>query len=189
MLSKSVCRTGLFGGKGECVMRNELPKGIVPSILIIILGVVFFFRPAASMGFFVRLCGLALIIYGAYRIYGSVKSRGGGSGNGMLISGIICVVAGIIFLFSPGVLITFLPMLIGIGLIVDSIGNIRLALGAKKDGYDSWKTGMALSVIKLIFGIVVLFSPFRSAVLFMRIIGAMLIYSGIMNIYNSRKFS
>ena len=158
---------------------------MITAALTLVLGLIFFFRPGATMAFFARICGILLIVYAVTEFIGK-KDRIKDGDNKDLIIALVAGILGLVFLWSPGFLISILPALIGIYLILDGGLAVKEAIDAKRIGVSGADVALVLSIIKLVCGIIILCRPFGSVRLFMRVIGVILIYSGITHLFNTK---
>ena len=82
---------------------------------------------------------------------------------GTLVIGVLCLAFGIFCFSRPYVVLSFLPIALGIMLLVDGIGKMPLAVDALSV-YSPYRFWVLISaVLPLILGIVLLVNPFRAA--------------------------
>ena len=67
---------------------------------------------------------------------------------------------GIWFLVQPQVVVSLIPIVIGVVLIFHSIRSIIEAVDARKYGYGGWSVGLIFSIISLVFGIICVTNAF-----------------------------
>lgn len=99
-----------------------------------------------------------------------------------MISAIIDIIAGLIVLFRPGVGIVFIAIMFAIWFIFDSAIDIATA-GVFKQfsrGYSVWL--IILSILGIILGIILLFSPMLSAMTIVWLLSAYLLTFGIIKV-------
>ena len=134
------------------------------SIAIIILGIFLTIHPAISLKI-VGYIFAVIAVFNGYRFD--------------LIHGIISTIIGIIAFFIPQSVSAFLPVVIGIYILAESIFRIQSSLEFKKAGYGKWFFDMLLGILFALLGIVIIINPFNTMVLATRIIGIALICAGL----------
>lgn len=128
------------------------------------LGLVLTFWPGMSGTVFCWGIAAALILYAAHSFWYFIKARNlGFTAGGTLVIGILCLAFGIFCFSRPYVVLSFLPIALGIMLLVDGIGKMPLAVDALSV-YSPYRFWVLISaVLPLILGIVLLVNPFRAA--------------------------
>lgn len=133
-------------------------------VLYMALGLVLTFWPGMSGTVFCWGIAAALILYAAHSFWYFIKARNlGFTAGGTLVIGILCLAFGIFCFSRPYVVLSFLPIALGIMLLVDGIGKMPLAVDALSvhSPYCFWV--LVSAVLPLILGIVLLVNPFRAA--------------------------
>ena len=101
------------------------------SVLYMALGLVLTFWPGMSGTVFCWGIAAALILYAAHSFWYFIKARNlGFTAGGTLGIGILCLAFGIFCFSRPYVVLSFLPIALGIMLLVDGIGKMPLAVDA-----------------------------------------------------------
>lgn len=155
----------------------------ITGIIILIVGIILIVWPMNTLNTLCTLMGWCLIISGVLEI---VLGIAGGKVAGMITGGIISAVIGIIFITCQNFIITFLPTVIGIltaaGGIVMLINTLRL----KSTGPVAVMTIIG-SIIAIVLGLIIIFYAGMAVKLITVIIGAILVYFGIMRIFGKKK--
>ena len=97
--------------------------------------------------------------------------------------GLVVLAVGIWFLVQPKVVVSLIPIVIGLVLIFHSIRSIIEAVDARKYGYGGWSVGLIFSVISLIFGIICVTNAFDVMKTATVVVGIILIFNGVSNIW------
>ena len=99
------------------------------SVLYMALGLVLTFWPGMSGTVFCWGIAAALILYAAHSFWYFIKARNlGFTAGGTLVIGILCLAFGIFCFSRPYVVLSFLPIALGIMLLVDGIGKCHSPL-------------------------------------------------------------
>ena len=97
--------------------------------------------------------------------------------------GLMVLAVGIWFLVQPKVVVSLIPIVIGLVLIFHSIRSIIEAVDARKYGYGGWSVGLIFSIISLIFGIICVTNAFDVMKTATVVVGIILIFNGVSNIW------
>ncbi len=158
---------------------------IVASIFCIVLGLVLLFWPGISSTVICYAFGGILLIYGLITIIGFLvcESRAGGFRLDLLL-GIVLTAVGIVFLLHPQFILSILPVFFGLYVVFDSLINLRRALELRRLGFGKWPLALALSLAAAALGLLILFNPFPAAATAVAVIGAILVYQGISDLWS-----
>lgn len=154
---------------------------VLAALAYVVLGVVLLIWPDTTGNVLCTLLGILLLGYGIFQIIGFFTrgDEGWGSGAVYLLAGLCAVALGVFALSSPEKVLSILPVALGAVVVVDSCMSLKRSFQLKELGMERWWVIALLAVVTLVFGLVVMFNPFRSAMLVTRIVGGVLIYQGI----------
>lgn len=151
------------------------------SVLCIALGIVFVVWGASVLEIVANILAIGLIVVGAMYICSFFMRI---ITNGLSVSvGLIVLAIGVWFLIQPHIVVDLIPIVIGIVLIFHSVRSILEAVEAKKYGYGAWNVGMVLSMLSLVCGIICVTNAFNIMKTATMIVGFILIFNGISNIW------
>jgi uncharacterized membrane protein HdeD (DUF308 family) len=106
-----------------------------------------------------------------------------------LIISILFAALGIYIICNPLAFASFIPLVVGMMLIIGSINKFQTAYDLKKLDSGASVKVLILAILTIVFGIILVFNPFASVTLFIRIIGALLIFDGLSNLYSIYSYS
>ena len=161
-------------------MRKENSM-IGASILYIGLGAVLFFFPDLTTGLICTAVGLLLLAYGAMAVLGFFVRRGDSGSYRFqfeLILGIFSAVLGGLFLWNSRFILSILPVLFGLYILVDGLVNLKRGLDLRAVGYAGWTPALVMAVVSLALAAVILWNPFATQRLLVKIIGVTFLYQG-----------
>ncbi len=175
-------------GLSEQLMKSvrlfKLDQILLP-ILTVILGILFLIWPEVSLQVMARIVGVVLVISGiCSAVYFFRSSKRLLLHSGILCIGMINIVIGIWILYAPDFIIALMPKLIGLLLLINGIVTFTAAVTLARSNYSRWWITLILSIIIFAAGILFLVRPFETAMVFMRIAGASLVYTGAANLYS-----
>ena len=155
---------------------KKLENGLsVGSIIMAVLGLILLIFPSITNKVIVFVIGIALIIYGAYRVIRYLRREITVAVTEHDVSvGLICIVTGLFMLAYSRVVIGILPFLFGLSLIFGGSSFDMKRFGSMRWMYNLL-TGIAFAVV----GVVALKNPFASAAVLTRFVGAMMLVEGI----------
>lgn len=166
-------------------MREMLKKikadVVLSAILCIILGIVLFVYTAQATNLICTILALFLIVMGAGHIVTYLMDKN--KNTVRLVCGIIVLVIGVWILANPAVVISLIPAIIGVILLLHGIEGIRLAVDTKQANDTAWISGLILSVITIIFGLVLIVRAFEAAQIAFKVVGIALIYDGVSKLF------
>ena len=154
---------------------------LLSSLLCIALGVIFIVFGASILKtiasiFAIGLIAIGLIYLSSYFL--KIITSGFSVAEG------ICILAvGIWFLIQPQIVVSIIPIVIGVLLVFHSIRGIVESVHANHFGYESWNIGLIFSIISMLCGIICITNAFNLMTTATAVIGIILIYNGITNIW------
>jgi uncharacterized membrane protein HdeD (DUF308 family) len=162
-------------------MLKELKwDALFKGILYILLGVVALVVPETMEKTLGYLLGIVLIIAGGVSMIGYLlREAHENYYRNDFVYGLAGIVIGIIVLLRVEIIISLIPLLLGILVTISGCAKLQDVIDMKRMNYGSWVLMLILAVINLVLGLLLIFNPFKAASLLFRIIGIGLIYSGL----------
>ena len=165
----------------EIFIKKGFKSELISSIILIILGLLLFFESVDTIITISYIIGSLIIAMGTLAFINYFTS--GDSYKGLSIGyGLICVILGVLIITNPVAIASIIPVIIGIGIIINSAIKLQYSLELKKVSSNMWKTTLIVSLISTICGVVILFNPFQGAVVITKIIGIFLIIYALMDV-------
>ena len=171
-------------------MKIEVKKTIWPSLIssavILVLGLLLFFKSSVTLMGISYIFGGLIISIGVLAIVRFISNNHSDISNQLnIIYGIICIISGIFFIEKPEIIGSIIPVVMGIGIIISSSLKIQQSFNLKSlnSSYFFWSFVTAL--LSLICGVVLLFNPFKGAVIITKVIGIFLVVYAILDICNT----
>ena len=155
---------------------------LISSILLFVFGLLMAINSEAFLKTMTIILGVILIIIGVFPIFEYFRTKGSlGAGIG-LISGIVSVVCGLMFLFNEDMLMILVPVFIGVWMIINGINKIQLALQLRYDNENTWIITFVYSIIIVILGGFFIIKPVSGANIVATTIGIILCIYAIFDI-------
>lgn len=171
-------------------MKIEVKKTMWPSLIssavILVLGLLLFFKSSVTLMGISYIFGGLIIAIGVLAIIRFISNDHSDISNQLnIIYGIICIISGIFFIEKPEIIGSIIPIVMGIGIIISSSLKIQQSFNLKSlnSSYFFWSFVTAL--LSLICGVILLFNPFKGAVIITKVIGIFLAIYAILDICNT----
>lgn len=166
--------------KNDSRIKNTLLR----SVLMLIVGIVLTLNPSIATSMIMTIASIALVVYGAFMVFGYFRS-GVGESDGMLSRGLISITAALVCWIAPDALLALVPILIGFVLMMSGVEELERAISLRRMSYPRWHLIMAFSVVILILGLLIVFNPFSSLMTLIRFIGVSMAVSAVLEIVGS----
>jgi uncharacterized membrane protein HdeD (DUF308 family) len=167
------------GGLGVAIAGLAWTAALVAAIGMIAVGVLLLVWPRATLTVVAILIGAALIAAGLLRLFEGATARAetGGMRVADIVIGLLAVVAGLYCLKHHSLTVLVVALVVGVFWIIHGIGDIITASTSGKVPGRGFKA--VSGVVSLAAGLVILFWPGITLVLLLTILGAWLIFYGI----------
>ena len=166
-------------------IKNLKLNFILASILYLVLGLVLLIWPAASSLALCRLLGAALLLYGLFNLVGFfLRDSGMGAFRLELFLGVVATGVGIFFLVQPRLVLSFLPIVMGVYVVIDSAVALKRTLELYRMEYHRWWLSLVLALVGIVLGLVLVFRPFAVTTTFFRLVGVAFLYLGISDFWS-----
>lgn len=164
---------------------SQLKKSkLIAGIISALLGGVLLFWPGLTMELICQFVGAALGITGiltAAVFFTQPKESPFRAAS--LIAGIPLALLGLFIFLRPSFLIEFIPVVVGVIILMDGVANLMETFGLMKQGYSKWWISLIFAVLTIALGIVLLMQPFGVAKVIMQAIGIIILYNGLSDIF------
>lgn len=158
-------------------------SSLISSVGLSILGILLIFESEATIVSISYIIGGILIAMGVLGImryfYSEINSLMD------IIYGVVTIILGLVVILNPQAIASIIPFIIGILIIISSVTKLQYALTLNKYKNPLWKTTLIISIITLIFGLVLIFNPFAGAVFITKLVGALILLYGILDIIST----
>lgn len=158
-------------------------------MVLLILSLFLIINPSESIRFILIAFGCLLVVNGIMHLiaYFSIKNEYRYF-SFELVQAIVCVVFGFVFIINTTAIASFLPFIIAIWVILESIIRLQISLNLRDLPNSKWIMMLLLSIFTLSLGIVILFNPFKTAEVVTMVCGIILLMTEVINIFESITF-
>lgn len=167
---------------------NGKKSFVAASLVYVALGLVLLFFPDLTTSLICTVAGFLLLAYGVVSIISFFAgSNGGFVFQFELVVGLFAAILGGLFLFKPHMLLSILPVIFGLYILVDGLTNLKRGMDMRSYGYAGWTATLVMAVVSMVLGGVILWNPFSTHLLLVRIIGASFLYEGVVDLWATHK--
>ncbi|MBQ6498160.1 MAG: DUF308 domain-containing protein [Bacilli bacterium] len=165
------------------LMSKFFRSSIIGSLGLAILGILLIFYSEITIVSISYVIGAILIAIGVLAALRYVKTYNNINKNEMdVVYGIVCIILGIIVITNPEAIASIIPIVVAVVIIVSSATKLQYGLELKKSDNDLWKSTIIISIISLLCGVLLIFNPFKGAVMVTRIVGILILIYALLDI-------
>ena len=161
---------------------------IALSILMVVIGLILVIWPGHVMTTAMTVLGIALLAGGVISILYWYRGRMRDVSVFRLAEGIVLAIAGLVVLCAPKLVISIIPLIVGIGVCLNGIFNLAQALDLRREGYENWVVSLALAILTLVLGLLIVFNPFKTMEALVVAIGVITLYNGVSNLWIESRY-
>ncbi len=167
----------------QSFMKTVQSNAIIQAVLFIVLGLVLLFVPDITLVTIVYCVGAIFAISGIVSLAAYLReSSPGYHTGGALTSAIFMLAIALIMFIFPTAVAGFFSILLGAVLILCGIANTVRSISMSGMGGSLWIVGTVISILVAIGGVVIIWNPFETTVMFVMVLGALLLVNGIANL-------
>ncbi len=157
---------------------------IVLSALFCAAGILFIVSPELSVSIIGVCIGIAMILFGIVKLIGYFsKDLFRLAFQFDLEFGILMIILGVIVLFHPRDLMTFICVALGISILLDGLFKIRIAMDSRQFGIKSWWLILSLAIVTGVIGVFLILDSVIGSWALSVLLGLTLLLEGILNLY------
>lgn len=164
-----------------------LKSSLFSSIGLAILGLLLFFASEFTIVSISYAVGGILIVIGLIAFITYMRENQQGRNELNIAYGLGMIILGIIVVNNPKTLASIIPFVLGVIITFNSAAKLQYSLELRKAKNEIWVSTMILAFITLLFGVTLLFNPFRGAEFISKIIGILLFVYAIIDIVSTLK--
>jgi len=170
----------------EKFLRKGTMINLISSILFLIIGIILLTSPITTLNIITYVIELMLIVWGTITIinYVRVESKHDIFGCGF-IQGVVCVLLALFLIVNSKIVVTILPICIGIWMLLGSISRIQIAIKLNAWGQKINWLHILLTALMFTVGLLIICNPFATAAVIVQMLGIGIIVYTIMDIIQS----
>ena len=119
------------------MLKNWKVQEIGGAVALLICGLVLLLMPELTLVTIANVIGILVIIIGAFFLIGYFLRKELAAGNNDLIKGLVIVCIGIFICVKSELVVSVLPVVLGIGVVLSGILKLQHAFDLKRMGFDT----------------------------------------------------
>ncbi len=151
-------------------------SGKATGILMLVIGVILLLWPGATVLSVCSILGWCLLVGGAVEIILGMTGNRSPAGTA---GGAVSAIVGLVFITRPEIVISILPVVVGLALSAAGIGLLVSVIARRSFGTLATMKIIG-GTITLVVGLILMFHPLTSVKLLTVVLGIVLIYYGIL---------
>lgn len=160
-------------------LKNLQINALVTALVYIVLGILFILIPSVVTTSLAAILGVALVVTGVIYIVDyfrrwDIEYRS----NGLAI-GILMIFGALFMLLQSDVVVTIIPLLLGLAVIVSGAIKLQNAIVFFRSEDKLWIPTAILSLVCLVLGVIIMMNPFAAFNALIVLIGVSLLVSGL----------
>ncbi|MGN0314163.1 MAG: HdeD family acid-resistance protein [Fusicatenibacter sp.] len=159
---------------------------LLSAVVSIILGIVLIVYPVKTSLMICYIAGILLIFCGVVALirYFSAKDQPFFYRYDLFI-GLVLILAGFFVVFQSDLVIAFIPVVIGLIILINGLMSLQKAFHLKRSGFGHWWIEFLLALLTSVLGLIICMNPFDAIATTNIFIGICLIYSGLSDLYTT----
>lgn len=172
------------------LFREVKLNSYVSTIAGLIIGLLLLLWPGASLTLVCAVIGVAVLAVAVVQLSLFFRERMTGfSASYHLFLGILLLVIGGWFLISPQTIGAIVPIMVGVYVVLHGITEAGRAISLQRENYDKWWIALILALGSILLGLVLIFNAVQAGMGLLRLIGALIIYDSLSNIWTISRVS
>lgn len=163
----------------KSIIQDMKHNYLINAVIMVLLGLVLVIWPHILGVLLCYLLGGALILMGAIQLIGFLRGERLGFYNKFnMFMGIVLVLLGIWICTQPRIVLSIIPVVVGVIVLIHGLMDIQYTLDIKKAGSDKWWIALIAAILTIVVGLLLVLNPFTAYEITMVLLGVAMIYDG-----------
>ena len=163
----------------KSIIQDMKHNYFVNAVIMVLLGLVLVIWPHILGVLLCYLLGGALIVMGVFQLISFLRGERLGFYNKfVMMMGIVLVLLGIWICTQPHIVLSIIPVVVGIIVLIHGLMDIQYTLDIKKAGSTKWWIALIAAILTLVVGLLLVFNPFTASEITMVLLGIAMLYDG-----------
>jgi len=163
----------------QSIIQDIKKNYFVNAIIMVVLGLVLVIWPRILGFMLCYLLGGALILMGAIQLVGFLRSERIGFYNKFsMLMGIVLVLLGIWICVRPDIVLSIIPVIVGILVFLHGLMDVQYTLDIKKAENTKWWLALIAAILTIVVGLLLVCKPFAAYEVSMVLLGVAMLYDG-----------
>lgn len=164
----------------KIVKQFSVPM-IFASVISLAMGILLLFYSDSLISIAARAVAVCIMLIGIVLVISMINAK---NIMGSAIAGVVAIL-GLWFLFKPEIVASFIPIIIGVVLVITGVQNLILALEAFRINAAGKIVILVIAIVSMILGVICIFNAFGVMNFAIQIIGIFMIVNSLANIFSS----
>lgn len=170
--------------EGEKAVKKLKIHAVLAALLYLALGVVLVGWPDTTSSIICYVIGAVLLFYGLIAILAFLLSKERTAPQSLqMVVGVVAAALGVFFLTRPVLLLSLLPVLMGLFIIIVNLLSVRRAFVMHRYRYPKWWVALLMALAAIALGVLILFHPYMAAQTVVVVIGIVFLYVGVCDLW------
>lgn len=173
------------------ILKRIKTNAILSDTLYVLFGFLLLLRPELSSAVLCTALGIILVLRGSCDILNFLFHRKDGSlyYSLHLVFGIVLSAIGVWLIAQPNLIAVLIPRIVGLLILFHGFSSLGAAWKLHQNKSPRFAAALLISCITIAFGALLVYNPFSSFTTVIRIIGAVLVYDGLSDIWITAELS
>lgn len=165
------------------LIKSFYKSSLLTSGILLLIGFLLLFKSTDTIVALSYILGCILIVLGIIAIINFFRKSSIDVFNDLnIIYGIVTIVFGTLIISNPTAIATFIPFVVGLGILISSSIKLAYSIELKNDHDELWQSTLIMAAIGAGCGILILFNPFKTSLAVFKIIGIFIIIYAVLDI-------
>jgi len=167
----------------KTILIKRKKSGVAAAVISLLIGAVLLARPESSILWMCTAIGALILAAGVINLAAYFKGKGILSFLHLnLILGVVLSIIGLWMAFKPESVVSAVQYVFGAIILVRAVIDLQATISLHRAGGKA-KPGFIACAVTLALAVLILLDPFKSLALLVRIIGAVLVFNGVVDMY------
>lgn len=163
----------------KSIIQDMKQNYFVNAVIMVVLGLVLVIWPHILGVMLCYLLGGALILMGVIQLVVFLRGERFGFYNKFsMFMGIVLVLLGIWICTQPRIVLSIIPVVVGIIVVLHGLMDLQYTLDIRRTGNTKWWIALIAAIITLVVGLLLVFNPFTAYEVTMILLGIAMLYDG-----------
>lgn len=163
----------------KSIIQDMKQNYFVNAVIMVVLGLVLVIWPHILGVMLCYLLGGALILMGVIQLVVFLRGERLGFYNKFsMFMGIVLVLLGIWICTQPRIVLSIIPVVVGIIVVLHGLMDLQYTLDIRRTGNTKWWIALIAAIITLVVGLLLVFNPFTAYEVTMILLGIAMLYDG-----------
>lgn len=164
----------------KSIVQDMKKNYVINAVIMVVLGLVLVIWPHILGVILCYVLGGALIVMGVIQLISFLRGERLGFYNKFsMFMGIVLVLLGIWICTQPRIVLSIIPVVVGIMVLLHGFMDIQYTLDIKRTGSTKWWIALIFAILTIIVGLLLVFNPFMAYEISMILLGVAMLYDGV----------